>query len=251
MDHDSGSAGDGWSAATSSPNQQPVLRIHLLGDFRVVINDHVLADAVWTRRRAESLLKLLALAPGHSLHREQIIDQLWPDADLDSGIANLRYTVHVTRRILASASTKEDILRLRGERLILAPDGDIWVDVEAFERAAERAALTGSHGDYEAAIDLYTGELLPENLYDDWTTSRRERVHDTYLSMLAGLARLQEAGQEDVQAEATLQRILVIDAANEQAHAGLMRIHLRAGRRQQALRQYEVLRAALREESGC
>lgn len=247
MDQDT-SQPDGRGAAKSLPDEHAALQIHLLGDFRVVIDGRVLADAVWTRRRAESLLKLLALAPGHSLHREQVVDYLWPDADLDSGLANLRYTVHVARRILTDVASAGGVLRLRGEQVTLAPDGGVWVDVDAFEQAAERASLSGRRGDHEAAIALYAGELLPENRYEDWTTGRRERVRDIYLVLLGGLARLQETGQEYSRAEATLQRMLDIDAANEQAHVGLMRLHLRAGRRQRALRQYEVLRDALRQD---
>src|SRR5688500_17535017 len=165
VNQDTSPSHDRGAVAKNPPNELTALRFHLLGDFQVVVDGRVLPDAVWTRRRAESLLKLLALTPGHSLHREQAIDQLWPDADLDSGLANLRYTVHVARRILTEAGAAGNVLRLRGEQVALAPDGGIWVDVDAFEQAAEQAALTGAHSDHEAAIDLYTGELLPENRY--------------------------------------------------------------------------------------
>jgi hypothetical protein len=45
-------------------------------------------------------VKLLALAPRHRLHREQVIDALWPDLPPDAGAANLRKAAHYRDRAL-------------------------------------------------------------------------------------------------------------------------------------------------------
>ena len=55
------------------------LRIEVLGGFRVSVAGHPVPDDVWHRRKPAALLKLLALAPGHRLHREQLMDGLWPE----------------------------------------------------------------------------------------------------------------------------------------------------------------------------
>ena len=52
------------------------LRLELLGGFRVTVDDHAVPDEAWRRRKAAGLVKLLALAPGRRLHREQVIDVL-------------------------------------------------------------------------------------------------------------------------------------------------------------------------------
>ena len=44
------------------------------------------------------MVKLLALAPGHRLHREQLMESLWPDLDPDAAGANLRKALHFARR---------------------------------------------------------------------------------------------------------------------------------------------------------
>jgi DNA-binding SARP family transcriptional activator len=64
-----------------------VLRLLLLGDFAVQVNGRQVGDAVWRRRKARTLVKLLALAPDHVLHRDQLIEAMWPDAA--SGLNNL------------------------------------------------------------------------------------------------------------------------------------------------------------------
>ena len=53
---------------------RPLLEISLLGRFRVEIDGIAVEDKLWTRRSAQSLLKLLALKLFQPLHREQIMD---------------------------------------------------------------------------------------------------------------------------------------------------------------------------------
>src|SRR5919205_3235284 len=76
------------------------LAIQLLGDFRVSVGSRTIAEGEWTLRKAKSLVKLLALAPRHRLHREHVIDQLWPDMDPEDGANNLHRVLHVARHIL-------------------------------------------------------------------------------------------------------------------------------------------------------
>jgi hypothetical protein len=49
------------------------VRIGLLGSFRVSVGSRTLGEDGWRLRKAASLVKLLALAPNHRLHREQVM----------------------------------------------------------------------------------------------------------------------------------------------------------------------------------
>jgi len=50
-------------------------RISLLGGFRVVCGAKAVADDAWRQRKAAALIKLLALAHGHCLHRTFCLHQ--------------------------------------------------------------------------------------------------------------------------------------------------------------------------------
>ncbi|HEU5424887.1 MAG TPA: hypothetical protein VFU72_15180, partial [Nitrolancea sp.] len=65
-----------------------ILKIELLGGFRAVVRERELGARDWRSRRASRVVKLLALAPGHALHREQLCDQLWPEADPEDAANN-------------------------------------------------------------------------------------------------------------------------------------------------------------------
>ena len=60
---------------------QALLRVYLLGRFEVVREDAPIPVHAWRRRRPADLLKLVAVAPGRRIARQQVIDALWPDKD--------------------------------------------------------------------------------------------------------------------------------------------------------------------------
>ena len=172
------------------------LRLWLLGGFKVSVGSRSIGEAEWHLKKAGSVLKVLALSPGHRLHREQAMELLWPDLDPEAALNNLHYALHVARRTLepaalASSSAASRYLRLRSEQLTLCPDSPLWVDVEAFEEAAATACHAPLEpGAFRAAIDLYAGELLPEDRYEPWVEERRSEQRELYLSLLLELATL-------------------------------------------------------------
>ncbi|MFL5884004.1 MAG: AAA family ATPase, partial [Thermoleophilaceae bacterium] len=165
------------------------VKLNLLSGFGAAVDGAPVPDAAWRLKKARELVKMLALAPGHRLHREQAMDLLWPELGPDAAANNLNQAVHVARRALAS-----DAIEVRDEMLQLAPAVD--VDVDLFELAAADARRAGTPGAYRAVLALYAGELLPENRYDDWATERRESLADLVAELQDELARLAPSGPE-------------------------------------------------------
>jgi predicted ATPase len=141
--------------------------VTLLGGFAAEAAGSPVPDSAWRLRKARELVKLLALADGHRLHREQAMDVLWPDRDPGSAANNLNQAVYAARKALGAAAIElqDGLLRL---------DADL--DVEAFEVAATDARRDRTAAACERALALYGGELLPENRYDDWAELERGRL---------------------------------------------------------------------------
>jgi predicted ATPase/DNA-binding SARP family transcriptional activator/DNA-binding NarL/FixJ family response regulator len=241
---------------TGSLSREPeAMRVWLLGGFRVTVGSRSISEEQWRLRKAASLVKLLALAEGHRLHREQAMELLWPGLDPEAALNNLHQALHVARHVLepsapASGAAASRYLRLREERLALFPDGPLWVDVEAFEEAAAIARHAREPAAYRAALDLYAGELLPEDRYEPWVEERRAELRGVYLSLLVGLAGLHEQRGEFGEATEAFRRVVVEEPTHEGAHVGLMRLYALSGRRREALSQYDRLREALFREFG-
>jgi DNA-binding SARP family transcriptional activator len=60
--------------------KRKIVKLWLLGGFRVSVGSRIITQDAWRLRKAATLVKLLALAPGHRLYREQAMDLLWPDS---------------------------------------------------------------------------------------------------------------------------------------------------------------------------
>ena len=236
------------SGMPTSERPEP-MRIWLLGGFRVGVGSRTITEEAWRLRKAAALVKLLALARGHRFHREEIMQLLWPDQAPQAAANNLHYTLHHARRTLgATLTSASPYLRLQSEQLALCPGGLLWVDVEAFDDAASVARRTREPAAYRRAIELYAGELLPADRYEDWTEARRLELRSAFLSLLVELAALyEERGEYGAGIEA-LGKVLAEEPTSEEAHVSLMRLYAFSGRQGEALGQYDRLKEVLSKE---
>src|SRR5918995_914072 len=225
------------------------VRIRLLGGFEVSVGARAIEEDAWRLRKAANLVKLLALAAGNRLHREQVMYTLWPELGIRAASNNLRQTAHSARRTL-DPSMGSRYLASRDESLVLCPESSLWVDVDAFEEAARSARRSREPALYRAALDLYIGELLPTDRYEEWAEEPRRRLQDTYLSLVLRLAHLHEELADYDSAIEALRRVVSDEPTREEAYAGLMRLYALMGNNAEALAQYRRLEEALSRALG-
>jgi two-component SAPR family response regulator len=154
--------------------------ITLLGGFAVTVDGVRLDDGEWRRRQAAALVKILALASGRTLHREQLVDMLWPNLSVEESAPRLHKAAHFARRALHDP---ESVI-LAGDAVRLFPTRRVRVDAIQFETLAVSALAAADRGAASRAADTYTGELLPQDPYEDWAIDTRDRMHLLYLDVL-------------------------------------------------------------------
>ena len=208
------------------------IHVTLLGRFAVTVGGVPVAEAGWKRRHAAAVVKVLALAPGRRLHREQVIDLVWPGDTIAATVPKLHKAAHFARRAIGVP----DSVVLRGDQVVLCPGGNVIVDAVRFGELARRALTAGDAAAAREALALYGGELLPADRYEEWAETRREQLSQSHLDLL----RLD--GQWEAVAE--------LDPGDERAHLALMRRHAANGDRHAALRQFDRLDRALQQELG-
>jgi predicted ATPase/DNA-binding SARP family transcriptional activator/DNA-binding CsgD family transcriptional regulator len=235
--------------AKGSSERLEAIRIRLLGGFEVSVGSRTIAEGAWRLRKAANLVKILALAGGNRLHREQVMYTLWPELGRSAASNNLRQTVHTARRTL-DLFMGSLYLASRDESLVLCPESSLWVDVDAFEEAARSARRSPEPALYRAALDLYTGDLLPSDRYEEWAEEPRRRLHKTYLSLLVGLANLHEELSDYDCAIEALGRVVSEEPTREEAHAGLIRLYALVGNNTEAIAQYGRLEETLSRALG-
>jgi DNA-binding SARP family transcriptional activator len=238
-------AGDG---ARSSEWSIAPLHVELLGGFRVERADGALPQSAWQQRRAaKTLTKLLATHRRHALHREQILDILWRDVDIASALNSFGKALHAARPALEpDLRPRQDsaYLRLRDDMLTL-DTAHVVIDADYFERLAESALQLRTVRTYEIALAAYTGELLPEDRYEDWSAERRSLVSELHIRLLLGLADALQSRGDHRQAADRLRAVLQQDPTREDVHRRLMLHYAEMGARYEAVRQYQICRDVL------
>lgn len=234
------------------------LRVHCLGEFRVVRpGPHGGETVRWGRKKVRDLFKYLVVHRQRWVRREELMELFWPELPPPAAAHNLRVTLSSLRRSLDLASQGQatgGAVVVRDTLVRLIDDGSVWVDVAEFEERAQRAAAhpaplgDAELTDLEQTIHFWGGDLLPEDIYEDWTVDERERVLGLYLNTVRRLAHELCRRRLTEPAVRWLGEIVRCLPADEASHRQLMTELVRAGRRTEALRHYQTLVDFLRRE---
>jgi DNA-binding SARP family transcriptional activator/Tfp pilus assembly protein PilF len=255
----SGEAEADTARASSHNPPAPVLRVYLLGQFRIerkVGSEWRTIDSrTWHRRRARALLGCLLSHAGRRLGREQLMELLWPDLDIEVAANRLNGAVHELRQILEPEIARpaaSRMLRLERDVLELADDSQVWVDAEEFEHLLKAAETCTNPEQTEFLLDeaasLYRGSYLLEELYSEWAAPRRDALQREWVGLLLKLADLRAKRGAFVGAIELLDRLRAADPTNETALQRLMLLLTQLDRRGEALQVYRQHAATLKRD---
>jgi DNA-binding SARP family transcriptional activator len=214
----------------------PLVRVQCFGGFGIEV-DGVSVDLGQLRPRARALLRLLALTPDRDVHREHLVDALWPGVDLTIGTRRLQVAVSSVRQVLEQAGLPgSEVVARRGDayRLALPPAGTI--DVLEFERSLREAAQAAFHGDTaasmaarQAALALYRGDVLPEDGPAEYVVADRERLRLAAAAAAAALAQDSRTLGHPRQALAAARLSVQLDRFQDLGWELLVELHEQAG----------------------
>lgn len=236
---------DRASSAVGGPDPSArAWRVEILGSFALRRGDgHPVELPAGRPARA---VRILAAAGGR-MHAETLIELLWPEAPRDVGRARLR---NLRSRLRTAAG---DVL-VRDEEVIALAAG-CEVDAEDFEREARAAISCGAAGEAtraaslaRSALERYRGDLLPDDRYEEWAASRRERLRLLRLELLDLLAADAEHTGEIDEAARLLTRAIDAEPRDELRYCALARLLVSQGRTGSARGILEQARAALAAE---
>lgn len=245
--------------AVVRPGPEPVatgpFEVRCFEEFRLLVSG-VPVGLSRIRPRARSLLRLLALHTGRLTHREQLADTLWGELDPSAALHGLQVALSSLRALLGQAGVTTAIVVRDGDAYgLVLPEGSTC-DLLVFDRALAAAARDRSGaGDRDrarrelrAALDVYTGELMPEEGPAEWVVSAREQYRVRAAEAAATLAVLELARGDATAAASAAARGVEIDPYRDDAWRTLIEAsrlagdHATAGRAQ---RRYDEVLAGL------
>ncbi len=228
------------------------VRIFSFGQFKIEHKEFEIPDQ-WGRDKAMQLFQFFIISRNrHALHKEQIIERLWEENGTDQDFKVALHGINKALEPNKEARAKAKFVVRQGAAYKLNMEY-IWLDSEKMEdfiaignknvKSNKEIAIVA----YQAAVDLYKGSFLPNRIFEDWTTTERERLQILALDAFLNLAEvlLEEQPSESLRlSEAALN----IDNAWEEAYRIQMVAHMINGNRVQAIRAYQRCKEVLEKE---
>ena len=166
--------------ARTGPKVTVSMRVYCFDAFELVIDDAPV-DLSVVRPRALSVLRLLALHAGRPVHREVLMESLWPDVDPDAALHSLQVAVSSLRKVLPDRPSPG--IARQGDAYQLEMSPDAFCDVRSFQVWLASAASALSRGEqrgaFDAAVratDVYRGDLLLDEGPAEWVVGAREAL---------------------------------------------------------------------------
>jgi predicted ATPase/DNA-binding SARP family transcriptional activator len=203
-------------------------------------------------RKAVALLAYLTVSQ-QNLARSTLATLLWPDSDERHAHKALSRTLSALNSALKGKWIEADHSSLS----LMRRDG-FWADIEAFRELTAKPNSTSQQelAALQTAVQLYRGDFMAGfslrgcAAFDDWQSWQSERFRREVLDALEKLvAGYSSQGRFNLATDYAEQWIN-LDPLHEPAHRQLMLLYAWAGRRADALRQYEKCAQLLEVELG-
>ncbi len=210
------------------------IRIRVLGAFELERGGERVAMTGKTQKKPMELLKALC-AQGEAgfsgVSVEKVIDDLWPDTEIENPKANFDITLHRLRKLLGI----DNALLFNDGRLAFNREL-IWCDAAAFEALTTSTESGSTLGLEHEIAKLYRGSLLAGETEFTWLTSPRERYAARFVGAITRIAsQLRQHGQRQNALELYEQGLLQ-DGLVENFYLGAMEICIELGQMGEALR---------------
>lgn len=239
--------------------EQPV-RIYFFGEFVLFNQGKKISARDWSNRKALDLLKFLLLQHDHWVRQEDILENFWPESDVEKGKQTLYVALYTIRRTwepqLQKSKDSQFIQTKRGMYRIQIPE-PYWLDIEAFNdftsegmRLCRERRFVKAEQYLKEAKKIYTGDFLPENLYDEWTQTYREEYLQNYLQVLISLAGINGENGEFTAAVDLLYQALNKNQFHDQIHTMILKYLIKQGRVNEAIQHFREFNEMYQEELG-
>jgi predicted ATPase/DNA-binding SARP family transcriptional activator/transposase-like protein len=224
-------------------------KVQLFGAVRGQRQQNVI-DRFQTAKTAE-LFSLLAIKPGSWFRREQLIDMLWPDADLNSGRNRLNQALAWLRKYIECESGDRGRIILADRTRISFSPEFVVSDVQHFNSALKSKS---GHLDQNAGLKnlvkaavIYTAEFAP-GYYDECIVEERSRLAERMIHALSAIASIYYQRGQFEAAISFAKRAVKSDPLREESYELLINCLIAAGHHDAALREYHSLVDALKRE---
>lgn len=220
------------------------LSVQLLGEIQVSVEGR--GRLKWRTSKEKELFAYLAVHYGSRVHRDVLLDELWPDEHYQKAKVYLHTCVSYLRRDLRQLGM-EDAVIYEDEKYSLIPALEHSDYREFVETAATLLSSGGSHADsLERMVALYSGRLFRSEDYQ-WADEEVRHTEAAIEAQLLRLTQIYENQGDYGRMIAAGRRLLQHSPYNEEAYRILMKGYAGSGKHDEVYRVYEEMERKLDE----
>ncbi|MCK6075088.1 response regulator [Paenibacillus silvae] len=222
------------------------LFVQMFGKLRVTPTN---GDSVmWRTAKEKELFAYLLLQDpnAHAVHRDRIIEQLWPDERYEKAKIYMHTCVSLLRKNLKKLGM-EQMVSYRNEHYILDKNrirADVYDVLDVVHRMQREEHVPLDQ--MERTLHMYQDELLAQEDYP-WVYELSQRLERNVLELMLRLSEKQLALGNGKKATEAAERAMVHSPYEEEAYRCAMQAYLSLGKHDQVLRIYRDLEARLQE----
>jgi serine/threonine-protein kinase len=222
-----------------------VIRLRAFGALDLAAEGGGDVAMILRQPKRAALLVYLAVALPRGFHRrDALLPLFWPEMDEAHARDALNSALKMLRQRLGS-----DAVVSRGFEEVAVAADRFWTDAVAFEEAL-------GEGRYEAALELYRGDLLrgfhatEAHGFEEWMEGERSRYREAAARAASALADGKAAAGDLGLAVQWARRAMALAPDDEATVRRLLELLDAAGDHAGALRTYAELAARLKKEYG-
>jgi DNA-binding SARP family transcriptional activator len=226
------------------------IKIHTLGRFELERDGKTIQFKRKVQKMPLSMLKAIIAHGGKEVGEEQLIDDLWPDADGDMAHQSFKVTLHRLRQLIGS----ERAIHF-SEGMVTLDPRYCWVDTWAFEYLSEKINTLIKEANknsnkfnqlMEKILTIYRGSFMGKDQVEiHWANPLRERLHNKFIRNIINICGYYEQKRQYNKAIEYYQKGLEASEITEEFYQGIMYCYQRLNRGSDAVSVYNRCKSLL------
>ena len=230
-----------WYRKQALNQEKSKLTVHTLHSFKLFdFDDNVIK---WRTRKVKELFIFLLQHQDDPVHKHFLIEELWPEMDVNKSTNLLHTTVYQLRKKLSDLNVQNAINYVNDHYVLTI---ELNSDLVELERLLTKEKLSSSN--MKRLLDLYKGDYLEEEGYG-WAMEKQYSIKRNLLRCFERYVADYEVNQEEnYVVERCLEKMLELDFYNEKYMRLLMEYYGRTQNYQKQRDLFSKMRLCFEED---
>lgn len=229
---------------SESTNTDNSVSINCFGKFKIYKQNQ--EPIKWRTEKSKELVALLIYNNGREVTRDEIIELLWPETDVDRAIRYLHNSIYYIRKSMESYAIDRSSIKISGSYSMVIAD-NVPYDYRAFK------ALSGKSEKDEAALEALitlSSDTFMEGEDWDWAVIERENIEEKCLEAIVKLSTILLKNKDYTKAEDILKQAYNKNPYDERITTLLVKLYISANQKIKAIMHFNAYSELIKNELG-